>query len=139
MRTGLERTARLHNTALLALRLYLGGFLIWGVWDNIVSAERMAEFAGFLAGMNCPWPTVAAPVSVWIQLACGLLLIPGLLTRWAGLFVGLNFLVAVVLIGGAGGDARAVYEPAITALIGLVLMTGGGGRYAVDALLRERR
>ena len=28
--------SRLADATLLLLRLYLGGFLIWGVWDNIV-------------------------------------------------------------------------------------------------------
>lgn len=49
------------DAVLLALRVYLGGFLIWGVWDNITSPERMLEFAGFLTALNCPLPAVAAP------------------------------------------------------------------------------
>lgn len=44
--------------AWLALRLYLGWFLIVGVWDNISSPERMAEFEGFLRGLNCPSPNL---------------------------------------------------------------------------------
>lgn len=102
----LDRLAGLAPAALLALRVYLGGFLIWGVWDNIVSAARMAEFEAFLAGLNAPLPALAAPVSVWIQFAIGVLLIPGLLTRWAGLFLAANFAVAVVLLAGTGGDGR---------------------------------
>ena len=35
------------DAALLALRVVVGGFLIWGVWDNVMSTARMAEFAGF--------------------------------------------------------------------------------------------
>ncbi len=139
MRPRVEPLSRPHDAALLAVRLYLGGFLVWGVWDNIASAERMAEFAAFLGGLNCPWPHIAAPVSVWVQFACGLLLLPGLWTRWVGLLIGLNFAVAVVLIGGAGGDARAVYEPAITGLVGLLLATGGPGRFAVSFGGRRRR
>ena len=83
--------------AFLALRLYLGGFLIWGVWDNITEKGRMTEFAMFLATLNCPWPEIAALVSVWAQLIVGALLILGLFTRWAGLVLSLNFLVAVIL------------------------------------------
>lgn len=59
------------DAALLLLRLYLGGFLIWGVWDNITSAARMAEFEAFLTSLNCPMPALAAPVSVWAQLLVG--------------------------------------------------------------------
>ena len=91
--------ARHTDIAVLLLRLYLGGFLIWGVWDNITSAERMAEFAGFLTAIGSPLPELAAPVSVGAQFLVGVLLIPGVLTRWAGMLLAVNFLVAVALIG----------------------------------------
>lgn len=34
------RLDRFADGAALLLRLYLGGFLVWGVWDNVVSAAR---------------------------------------------------------------------------------------------------
>lgn len=131
------------DAALLLLRLYLGGFLIWGVWDNVVSTERMAEFETFLNSLNCPMPGLAASVSVWAQLAVGVLFIPGFLTRWAGLLLAVNFLVAVGLIGGAGGPgealARELFGPMMCALAGLVFATHGAGRWSVDARLSRRR
>ena len=133
-----DRLAGLTPAALLALRLYLGGFLIWGVWDNIASAARMAEFEAFLAGLNAPWPALAAPVSVWIQFAIGVLLIPGLLTRWAGLFLAVNFAVAVVLMAGAGADGRTLFPPAILIFVGLVLATTGAGAWSADRWLASR-
>ena len=75
--------ARFDDAALLALRLMVGAFLIYGVWDNIVSAERMAEFVGFLAKFGFPAPELMAPLSVWAQFLCGVAFILGLLTRWA--------------------------------------------------------
>jgi putative oxidoreductase len=125
--------------AFLALRLYLGGFLIWGVWDNITEPGRMIEFAMFLATMNCPWPEIAAPVSVWAQLITGLLLIPGLFTRWAGALLSVNFLVAVVLFATTTADARTQYPHAILVFIGLVFMTAGAGKWAADAFLERRK
>ncbi|WP_296816762.1 DoxX family protein [Brevundimonas sp.] len=125
--------------AILALRLYLGGFLIWGVWDNITSTARMAEFAGFLTAIGSPMPDLAAPVSVWAQFLVGLLLIPGLVTRWAGILLAVNFLVAVVLIGTSDGIfpdvARELFGPMMCVLSGLVLATHGAGRLSVDARL----
>jgi putative oxidoreductase len=130
------------DAALLFLRLYLGGFLIWGVWDNITSAARMDEFAGFLTSLNCPWPTMAAPVSVWAQLLVGVLLIPGLLTRWAGLLLAVNFIVAVWLLSGleapADAVAREMFGPMMCVLVGLVLATHGPGGFSVDARLSRR-
>ncbi len=137
---GLDRGA---DFARLLLRVYLGGFLIWGVWDNIVSAERMTEFAGFLTAINCPMPAIAAPVSVWAQFVVGLLLIPGLLTRWAGLLLAVNFLVAVGLISQSTGIfpdvARELFGPMMCVLAGLLLATHGAGRWSLDALLDRRR
>jgi putative oxidoreductase len=121
--------------ALLALRLFLGAFLIHGVWDNIVSAERMTEFVGFLTGLNCPLPELAALVSVWAQFAVGVLLIPGLLTRWAGIVLAINFIVAVVLIALTGASFRDLYPPAILIFIGALFATHGAGRLSVDARL----
>ena len=125
--------------AFLALRLYLGGFLIWGVWDNITEKGRMTEFAMFLATLNCPLPEIAALVSVWAQFAVGVLLILGLLTRWAGLVLSLNFLVAVILFATTAADARSQYPHAILVFIGLVFMTSGAGAWAVDAFLESGR
>lgn len=127
------------DLALLLLRLYLGGFLIWGVWDNITSSARMAEFEGFLAAIGSPLPALAAPVSVWAQFLIGILLIPGLLTRWAGLLLAANFLVAVWLIGTPDGVfadiPRELFGPMMCILTGLVLATHGAGRWSVDARL----
>lgn len=129
----------LQPAAWLALRLYLGWFLIVGVWDNIVSAERMAEFEGFLRSLNCPSPEIAAPVSVWAQFAVGVLLIPGLLTRWAGLLLAVNFAVAVWLLGAAGGSERDVFPPAILILVGALLAAHGAGAWSVDRMLKRRK
>lgn len=130
--------SRFADEAVLLLRLYLGGFLIWGVWDNVASSARMAEFQAFLAGLNCPLPAVAAPVSVYAQLLVGVLLIPGLFTRWAGLLLAANFAVAVVLLATgleapAEAVAREIFGPMMCVLTGLILATGGPGRWSADA------
>jgi putative oxidoreductase len=125
--------------AFLALRLYLGGFLIWGVWDNITEKGRMTEFAMFLATLNCPWPEIAAPLSVWAQLIVGVLLIFGLFTRWAGALLSINFLAAVILFATTDADARSQYPHAILVFIGLVFMSYGAGRWAIDAFLERRK
>lgn len=135
----LDGLKRGEDAAFLLLRLYLGGFLIWGVWDNITSTARMAEFQAFLAGLNCPLPELAAPASVWAQFLIGVLLIPGLLTRWAGLLLAVNFLVAVALIGGSGAPARELFGPMMCVLAGLVLATHGAGGWSVDARMADRR
>jgi putative oxidoreductase len=138
----LDGLRRGEDAAFALLRLYLGGFLIWGVWDNITSAARMAEFEAFLTGLNCPLPALAAPVSVWAQLLVGVLLIPGLLTRWAGLLLAANFVVAVWLLSGleapADAVAREMFGPMMCVLAGVVLATHGPGAISVDGRLSRR-
>jgi putative oxidoreductase len=127
----------LSDAALLALRVLVGSFLMWGTWDNIASAERMQEFVQFLTLLQCPMPELAAPVSVYAQFLCGALILVGLLTRWAGLVMTFNFIVAVALLtlGGGETDFRALFPPLVMIAVPLVLATHGAGAYAADTLL----
>lgn len=128
----------LSDAAFLLLRALVGSFLMWGTWDNIASAERMQEFAEFLTHLNCPMPGLAAPVSVYAQFACGLLIVLGALTRWAGLVMAFNFVVAVILLTSSANidnDFRALFPPLVMIAIPLVLATCGPGKYAADAFL----
>jgi putative oxidoreductase len=129
----LPRLAALTDAALLLLRLLTGAFLIHGVWDNVASAERMGEFAGFLAASGFPAPEVMAPLSVYGQLLVGLALIPGLLTRWAGLILMFNFLVAWLMVHW-GESFREAYPALVLIAFGAVFATLGAGRYAADLL-----
>lgn len=127
----------LSDAAFLLLRLLVGSFLMWGTWDNVASAARMQEFVAFLTALHCPMPELAAPVSVYAQFLCGGLILIGLLTRWAGLVMAFNFVVAIALLtlGGGETDFRALFPPLVMIAIPLVLATHGPGKYAADALL----
>lgn len=131
----------LSDAAFLVLRVLVGAFLMWGTWDNIASAERMQEFVGFLTLLQCPVPELAAPVSVYAQFLCGALILVGLLTRWAGLVMTFNFIVAVALLtlGGGETDFRALFPPLVMIAVPLVLATHGPGAYAVDAMLTRSK
>lgn len=132
---GLKQHADL---AWLAVRLLTGAFLIHGVWDNIESGPRMAEFAGFLKANGFPAPAVMAPLSVWAQFAIGAALIPGLFTRWAGVLLIANFVVAIVMVHW-GQSFRAVWPAAVLVGLGLMFATWGAGRISLDAMLEGRR
>lgn len=121
------------DAALLLLRLIVGGFLIFGVWDNITSPERMAEFTAFLGRFGFPAPTLMAPLSVWAQFACGVAFIGGFATRWAGLICAFNFVVAIAMVDHHQG-IRASFPSACLVVIGLYLATHGPGRFALDRM-----
>ncbi|MCR5869626.1 MULTISPECIES: DoxX family protein [unclassified Sphingomonas] len=117
--------------ALLTARLVIGSFLIWGVWDNVLSAERMAEFAEFLRAHGFVMPEVMAPLSVYAQLAVGVCFVLGLATRWAGIVCAINFIVALVMVDLALG-VRGAFPATALVLFGLMFATIGAGRYALD-------
>ena len=128
----LPNAKRFDDAALLLMRIVVGSFLIWGVLDNILHAERMQEFVGFLTKFNFPAPDVMAPLSVWVQFWVGLCFVLGLVTRWAGVLCVLNFVVAIAMVDHFGG-IRGSFSSACLILIGLYLATHGAGRYSIDA------
>lgn len=133
----LEPLRRGDDATLLLMRLTVGAFLIYGVWDNIVSAERMAEFIEFLRKFGFPLPEFMARLSVWAQFLCGLAFILGLATRWAGLVCAFNFVVAIVMVDQHQG-VRGSFASACLVVIGLYLAAHGPGRIALDQAIRSR-
>lgn len=131
----LNSAQRFADFALLLLRLFVGLFLIWGVWDNLTDAVRMQEFASFLEKHRFPSPGILAPVSVFLQLAIGLGFVLGLFTRWAGILCVVVFVVAIAMVDRFGG-MRGVFPSGCLVVIGLYLATYGAGRFSVDAALR---
>ena len=131
----LNSAQRFSDVALLLLRVFVGLFLVWGVWDNVTDSARMREFSSFLAKHQFPFPEILAPVSVYLQLAIGVGFVLGAFTRWAGILCVIIFVVAIVMVDRFGG-MRGVFPSGCLVFIGLYLATYGAGRLSVDAVLR---
>jgi len=131
----LASAQRFADLALLLQRVFVGLFLIWGVWDNLTSSERLGEFAQFLGTHGFGAPNILAPVSVYLQLAIGLGFILGLFTRWAGLLCAIHFAIAIVMVDYQGG-VRGIFPSGCLLVIGLYLATHGAGRFSVDEAIR---
>ncbi|HEX6927843.1 MAG TPA: DoxX family protein [Gammaproteobacteria bacterium] len=129
--------ARFENFSWLLLRVLTGIFLMYGTWDNIVSTERMQEFAVFLEKYGFPSPAFMAPLSVWVQFLAGLAFATGLFVRAAGLLIAVNFAIAVVMVHWAQ-DFRGWWPAIVLVVIGLHAVARGAGTYGLDAI-RERR
>lgn len=123
------------DLAFLILRAATGTFLIWGVWDNIASAQHMANFVGFLKQHGFPAPEILAPFDVWLQFVIGAMFIVGLGTRWAGLACALNFVIAIAMVDYLQGW-RGSFGSQCLVVIGLVLATHGPGRFSLDSRLK---
>jgi len=130
--------ARFGDLGLLLLRAVTGAFLVYQSQDNIFSAGRMDEFVRFLEQFNFAMPAVMAPLCVWAQFLCGIALILGLLTRWAGLVIVFVFVVAVWMVHWPQ-DFPGWWPALILVFLGILFATRGGGRYALDCwILGER-
>lgn len=131
----LSSAQRFGDFALLLLRVFVGSFLIWNVWDNVTTPAHMHEFQEFLGKHGFPAPAVLAPLSVYVQLFVGAGFVLGWFTRWAGILCMINFIVAIVMVDHHGG-VRGIFPSACLVLIGLYLATHGAGRFSVDAAMR---
>ena len=131
----LNSAQRFGDLTLLLLRVFVGLFLIWGVWDNVTDSARMREFADFLAKHRFPNPAILAPLSVYVQLLAGLGFVLGLFTRWSGILCAINFIVAIWMVDRFAG-MRGVFPSGCLVFIGLYLATHGAGRFSLDAVLR---
>jgi putative oxidoreductase len=131
----LSPAQRLGDFALLLLRVFVGLFLVWGVWDNVTDPARMREFVEFLRKFHFPSPELLAPLSVYTQLLVGVGFVLGLLTRWAGILCVINFVVAIVMVDRFGG-MRGVFPSGCLVAIGFYLATHGAGRFSLDSALK---
>jgi len=131
----LNSAQRFSDFALLLMRLFVGLFLIFGVWDNITDAARMQEFVAFLGKHGFPIPRVLAPISVYLQLLIGLGFVLGLFTRWAGILCIIHFAVAIWMVDRHLG-MRGTFPSGCLVFIGLFLATYGAGRFSFDSALK---
>lgn len=128
--------SRFSDLGLLGLRLLTGGFLVYGVIDNVLSAERMAEFEAFLTANGFAMPGLMAPLSVYAQLVCGLCFILGFLTRWAGIVMAFNFAVAVAMVHFEQ-DFRGWWPAIVLVAISAHFALAGAGRYSLDRMFAK--
>ena len=130
----LNSAQRYSDFALLLLRVFVGVFLIWSVWDNVTDSARMREFSVFLAQHKFWAPDILAPLCAYLQLAIGIGFLLGAFTRWAGLLCVVVFAVAIAMVDRHGG-MRGIFPSGCLVVIGLYLATYGAGRFSVDAAL----
>lgn len=123
------------DAALLLMRASVGAFLVWGVWDNITSAEHMGRFVSFLKQYGFVYPELRA-----VRRGRSVPVRPGL---HSGLPRRRRLRLRGQLPGGHrdGGPSRRRprrLSGLVLVAIGLVLATVGPGRFALDRALARR-
>lgn len=113
------------------IRLIIGFHLIYGTQDNVFSYARMEEFAAFLSARGVPFPLFSAFLSAYAQFICGILIIIGAATRFAGAVMIVNFIAALII--AHIGDAYPNMFPALMMLAAACfLFIHGPGKMSVD-------
>jgi putative oxidoreductase len=126
------------DIGLLALRLFIGLRLIYGVTDNVFNLEHMKEFAHFLEANGFPFPMLSAIVSVYVQLIGSICILVGYQIRLASAFLIVNFLIALGMVHLK--DSVEGMTPALAMLFGCItLLFTGAGRYSFEKRSRGRR
>lgn len=129
-----------HAVGLAALRVVIGGiFAAHGAQKLFVYG--IEGVTGGFAGMGIPMPGVTGPLTGVVELAAGLALVVGLMTRLAGAGLAVIMLGAIGMVHlGSGFWAPNGVEFPLALLAGAAtLALAGAGRYSLDTALAARR
>lgn len=135
----LSPLSRFGGVSPLVIRLVVGVVMAAHGYQKLTGGP--ANFGGMLAQLGVPAPTLMAYVVTFVELVGGILLIVGLLSRWAGLLLTINLAVAVLmaktnvgLIAPQGGGAGAELDLALIAGFVAILLSGPG-KLSLDYVL----
>ncbi len=123
----------------LLLRLALGAAMIHHGWIKVVPANlqhsqalsALDHWSRYVTTLGLPY--WLGYVSAFTELLGGLLVVLGLLTRFAAFMITVNMLVALVTVNIPKGYNASEYTLALIAIAVMLIFTGGG------ALALDRR
>ncbi|WP_260704908.1 DoxX family protein [Edaphobacter flagellatus] len=122
----------------LLMRLVLGAAMIYHGYSKVIPAggfhggnmfSALERHSHYVASLGLPyWLGI---VSALTEFVGGILLVLGLLTRFAAFLVAVNMLVAIVMVNRHHGYAGSEYSLALLA-IAVMLFFYGAGACAMD-------
>jgi putative oxidoreductase len=124
----------------LAIRAVFGPTLAYHGWQKLDrGAGQFADFVGTIEVFGMSMPEATGYVVLWAELAGGLLITLGLLTRLVALMWAVQFLMIPFVVksevGLIGTDRTGFEIDLFIAVAGLVLLFLGPGRPSLDHLL----
>lgn len=136
--------SKLHDVGLLLIRVLPGVVFTYHGAQKVFGAfggPGMEGFAGWLASMNVPMPTVSAWAAGLTEFLGGVALILGLGVRLVGLPLTVTMLVAAFMVHGKAFSAQnnGMEYPLTLAFIAAGLALTGAGRISLDALIRGKK
>ncbi len=131
------------DAAMFVARVIIGViFMVHGVL-RMQTPTGVNGFVGFLAAMNFPYPIFFAWFVAIVEPIGGLLLILGILTRWAALLLAMIMIVASIKVKASVGLISSMGKGAgmeldLALLVGLlVVLLQGPGRYSIEGAFKK--
>jgi putative oxidoreductase len=137
-----EKASYLRSPFLLVVRLYWGGQFVQTGWGKM---HHIGKITGFFTSLNIPFPAFNAYFVSGLEFFGGLLLIAGLASRFTGLLLAFNMLVAywtadheALLSIFSDPGKFYVADPYTFLFASLMVLILGAGLFSVDALVAKR-
>ena len=136
-------SAKLESPFLLIVRVYWGWQFAETGWGKLRHLPHVAHYFGTL---GIPAPGVTAAFVSTLELVGGILLIAGLATRFIGLLLAVDMIVAYLTtdlsaLASIVSNPDAFYNDAAYTFLfaALIALVFGAGRYSVDYLIWRRQ
>lgn len=122
---------KLTNVGPLVVRLITAFVMIPAGYAKV--GDGGAKFAGFVAKIGFPAPTISAWMAILAELVGGIFLALGLFTRWSAIFVAFTMAVAVY------ATRNDNYSLALVLMFtSISLIFSGAGKFSLDELIFRR-
>ena len=135
-------SARLESPFLLLVRAYWGWQFAQSGWGRLHNLDRAT---GFFASLNIPAPHFTVICVSLLEFVGGILLFGGLATRFIGLLLACDMIVAYITadpaaLGAIISNPGRFYgaDPYTFLFAALIALIFGAGRYSVDYLIWRR-
>jgi putative oxidoreductase len=135
--------AALESPFLLLVRVYWGWQFALTGWGKL---HHLSHVAHFFSTLHIPAPGPTAVFVSLLEFVGGILLIGGLATRFVGLLLAVDMLVAYLTtdlsaLGSIISNPDAFYSDAAYTFLfaALIALVFGAGRYSVDYLIWRRQ
>lgn len=128
----------LRSWGLMLLRVTVGAiFLMHGGQKLFMGFHNVA---GFLASLGIPIPNVAAVILTLVEFVCGIVLILGLLTRYAAAILCIDMLVALITYHAKNGFfvPMGVEFPLLLLVANINLVLAGPGALGIETLRKKK-
>jgi putative oxidoreductase len=112
-----------------------GAGKLFGIGPAVLPIE---QFTGFIANLGLPAASLFAWLVAIVEFGGGILLLLGLLTRYAALAVAIDMFVATVLLHYPNKGYLASELTIVLCLVALSLVVSGAGKLSVAQIVFDR-